>query len=71
MSVGGGWTEATFAVRALDVVGCVGRRRRWKVGNFATVLQVFLHLLGGADGFDERLVFLPPVSFLRPVLQIN
>ena len=31
VSVSGGWTEAALAVGALDVVGCVGRRRRRKI----------------------------------------
>ena len=69
VAVGGGGTEAALAVRALDVVGRVGRRRRRKIRYLAAILQVFLHLLGGADGLDERLVLLAPVSFLGAALQ--
>ena len=64
MSVSSTGTEAALAVRALDVVGRVGRRRRRQVADFAAIFQMFRYGLGGADRLQERLVLLAPVRLL-------
>ena len=61
----GGLVEAAAAVRTLDVVGGVQRRRRRQVLQLPAVSQVLLGLLRSADVADELLVLLTPVLFGR------
>ena len=52
------------AVRALDVVACVHRRRRREVLDAAPRSQELLRLLCRPQGCYEVLPLLPPVTFL-------
>jgi len=65
----GSLVELALAVRALHVVGVIGRRRRRQVGGLPARRQVALGGLGRAHGRHEFLALLPPVGLLRRSLR--